>query len=75
MPDNIVFETEVTHLLETVLTHFAEWVAEHWLTTEAEACTLSEPTENPAAYARGYNDGIRSIPDAMAIWIEDGQYG
>jgi hypothetical protein len=74
MPENFVFETEAAALLEAALERFAEWAAENYLTTEAEAQCLTEPTEAPAAYARGYNDAIRAIPDALSLWMEEYQY-
>lgn len=41
---------------------------------KGEAETLAEPTEAPAVYERGYNDAVRSIPDAVALWMDEGQY-
>jgi hypothetical protein len=75
MAENFVFEAEAAALLETALKRFAEWAAEHYQTTVAEAECLTEPTEAPAAYARGYNDAIRAIPDALSLWMEEYQYG
>lgn len=75
MPDNFVFETEAVALLETAIKRFAEWAAENYLTTAAEAENLADPTDAPAAYARGYNDAIRAIPDAASLWMEEAQYG
>lgn len=74
MAENFIFETEASELLRTALRRFAEWAAENWQTTAAEAETLNEPTDAPAAYARGYNDAIGSIPDALALWMEEAQY-
>lgn len=75
MPENFVFESAAAELLETAITHFAEWAAENYLTTAAEAENLADPTDAPAAYARGYNDAIRAIPDAASLWMEEAQYG
>ena len=75
MAVNFVFETEAAALLEIAITRFAEWAAENYLTTAAEAETLTDPTDAPAAYARGYNDALRAIPDAASLWMEEEQYG
>lgn len=74
MAENFVFETEAAALLETALKRFAEWAAENYLTTVAESECLTDPTEAPAAYARGYNDAIRAIPDALDLWLGEYQY-
>lgn len=74
MPENFVFETEAAELLRRSLEAFAAWAAENYQTTEAEARCLTEPTESPAAYARGYNDAMRAMPDALSLWIEEYQY-
>ena len=74
MGENFVFETEASDLLRRAIGQFAEWAAEHYQTTVAEAQCLNDPTEAPAAYARGYNDAIRAIPDAAALWMEGIQY-
>lgn len=74
MAENFDFATESAELLERAVNAFAAWAAENWTMTEAEAQTLTNPTDAPSAYARGYNDAIASIPDAAALWMEDGQY-
>lgn len=71
MPDNFNFATESTDLLERALKAFAEWAAENWTMTPAEAETLTEPTPAPSEYARGYNDAMKAIPDAVSIWMEE----
>lgn len=73
MTDRPDFATEAVALLESALARFAEWASENYQTTEAEARCLSDPTEAPAAYARGYNDALRQLPDAMALWLEEYQ--
>jgi hypothetical protein len=67
------FATEATALLETALRQFAEWAAENYQMGPGEAECLSEPTEAPAAYTRGYNDAIRAIPDAIDLCLEEYQ--
>lgn len=74
MPENFVFETEAADLLRRTLEAFAAWAAENYLTTEAEARCLTEPTDAPTAYARGYNDAMRAIPDVALLWMEEAQY-
>lgn len=74
MPDNFVFETEASDLLRRALEAFAAWAAENWLMAKGEAETLTEPTEAPAVYERGYNEAIRSIPHAAELWMNEGQY-
>jgi len=74
MPETFVFETEAADLLERALRAFAEWAAQNYQTTEAEARCLAAPTEAPAAYALGYNDALRAIPDALELWMEESQY-
>lgn len=74
MPENFVFEAEAADLLRRAMEAFAAWAAENYQTTEDEARTLTEPTEAPVAYARGYNDAIRAIPDALSLWMEECQY-
>jgi hypothetical protein len=73
MPESFNFATEADDLLRRALEAFAAWAAENYRTTEAEARCLSEPTEAPAAYARGYNDALAAMPDALALWIEEYQ--
>lgn len=72
--DYFNFETECSELLKTAITRFAEWAAANWTMTPAEAETLTNPTEAPAIYARGYCDAIKSIPDAAELWLSEGQY-
>lgn len=67
------FATEATALLESTLRQFAEWAAQHYQMGQGEAECLTEPTEAPIAYTRGYNDAIKAIPDAMALWLEECQ--
>jgi hypothetical protein len=67
------FATEATALLETALHQFAAWAAENYQMGPGEAVCLTEPTDAPAAYTRGYNDAIRAIPDAVALWLEEYQ--
>lgn len=74
MPENFVFETEAEELLRRALESFAAWAAENWLMAKGEAETLTEPTEAPAVYERGYNEAIRSIPDAVDFWMDEGRY-
>lgn len=71
MPDNFDFTTESTDLLERAVKAFAEWAAKNWTTTPAEVETLTEPTTSPTEYARGYNDAIEAIPDALSVWLEE----
>lgn len=73
MPETFNFATEADDLLRRALEAFAAWAAENYCTTEAEARCLSKPTEAPAAYARGYNDALAAIPDALALWLEEYQ--
>ena len=74
MPDNFVFSDEADDLLRRALEAFAGWAAENWQMAQGEAETLTEPTEAPAVYERGYNDAIRSIQDAVALWMDGFQY-
>lgn len=74
MAENFVFATEADDLLRRALEAFATWAAENYQMAKGEAETLTEPTEAPAVYERGYNDAIRSIPDAVALWMEEGEY-
>lgn len=72
MPDNFDFATESSDLLERALKAFAEWAAQNWTMTATEAETLTDSTVAPSEYARGYNDAMKAIPDALAIWL--GEY-
>ena len=63
-------EAEVAELFKLKMQEFAAWAAENWTMTLAEAETLTEPTDAPEAYARGYSDGITAIPDALHVWLE-----
>jgi len=49
MPETFDFATESSDLLERAMRAFAEWAGENWTMTEAEARTLNEPTDAPAA--------------------------
>lgn len=73
MGESFNFAAEADDLLRRALESFAAWTAENYRTTEAEARCLTEPTDAPAAYARGYNDALAAIPDALALWIEECQ--
>lgn len=73
MPETFDFAAESSDLLERAMRAFAEWASENWTMTEAEARTLNEPTDAPAAYARGYNAGVESILAAFECWNEDHQ--
>jgi hypothetical protein len=54
---------------------FAAFCAENWTMTEAEAECLTVPTDAPSEYARGYTDAMKiGLPDAMELWLEEGQY-
>lgn len=64
------FESEAADVLRRAVQTFAAWVADNYQMTEAEACTLTNPTEAPAAYARGYNEALRAIPDALDLWMD-----
>ena len=72
MAENFDFVTESTDLLERALKAFGSWAAENWTITPREAETLTEPTASPIEYARGYNQAINSIPDAVELWL--GEY-
>lgn len=71
MPDNFAFATESTELLERAVKEFAAWAAQNWGMTADEAETLTDPTSAPSEYARGYNDAMNAIPDALSIWLEE----
>ena len=51
------------------------FVAREALIGDGQCCKIGHPIrETTAAYARGYNDAIRAITDAMQLWIEECQY-
>lgn len=70
MADQFNFEAEAGELFRRALREFTAWAAEHWTMTPAEAETLTKPTTDPGAYARGYNDGVNSLTDAADLWID-----
>lgn len=72
--DYFNFDTECSEILKTAVMRFAEWAAANWTMTAAEAECLTNPTDAPAIYARGYTDAIKSIPDAAELWLSEGQY-
>lgn len=50
--------------------------ATNWCMTAAEAETLTEPTANPAEYARGYTAAMQTgLEGALAFWLDDMGYG
>lgn len=70
MSEPFDFEGAAGELLRDAIRAFAAWAAENWTMTADEAATLTNPTDAPAAYARGYNEGIGAIPDAAELWME-----
>lgn len=74
MPDNFDFSAESEELLKRALAAFAEWAAANWAMTTEEAETLTEPTDAPAIYARGYRDAVAAIPDMVELWAEEFGY-
>lgn len=71
-PSNL--EADVAELFAKKMREFAAWASENWTTTPEEAETLTNPTDSPNEYARGYNEGIASIPDALDTWLEGFTY-
>ena len=71
-PSNL--EADVAELFAKKMREFAAWAGENWTITHEEAETLTKPTESPKAYARGYNEGLASLPDALDIWLEGFTY-
>lgn len=66
-------EAEVEELFRAKMREFAEWAAVNWTMTEAEAQTLTEPTANPAEYAKGYTAAMTyGMRDALDLWM--GEY-
>ena len=72
MGDSFNYHGESEDLLKRAIQAFADWAAVNWTMAKGEADTLTEPTKSPRVYERGYNDGIASISDAAALWLEEG---
>jgi len=75
-PLHLDLETEIRELFETTMRNFVEFCATNWCMTAAEAETLTEPTANPAEYARGYTAAMQTgLEGALAFWLDDMGYG
>ena len=75
-PDKFDLQTEVRDLFEQKLREFAAFCAEHWDMTVEQAMTLTEPTESPVAYTRGYNDAMtHGLEGALEHWLDETGYG
>ena len=72
MGEQFNFQTEAEDLLIRAVEAFAAWMAENWTITAGEVETLTNPSQAPEEYARGYNAGLASISDAIEIWLENG---
>ena len=68
--------TEVRGLFEQKLREFAAFCAENWDMTIDQAMTLTDPTESPVAYTRGYNDAMSTgLVGALEHWLDETGYG
>lgn len=75
-PHTFDLETEVRDLFEKKLREFAAFCAEHWDMTVDQAMTLTNPTESPVAYTRGYNDAMSNgLESALEHWLDETGYG
>jgi hypothetical protein len=68
---NFSIEAEIDELFRAKMKEFALWAAENWTMSEREAQDLTMPSASPKEYARGYSEGIASIPDALDCWLEE----
>lgn len=68
---NFSIEAEIDELFRAKMKEFAAWATENWTMSEKEAQDLTKPSANPKEYARGYSEGIASIPDALDYWLEE----
>jgi len=74
--DKFDLQTEVRDLFEQKLREFAAFCAQHWDMTVDQAMTLTEPTESPVAYTRGYNDAMtHGLECALEHWLDETGYG
>lgn len=72
MGEQYNFHAEAEDLLQRAMRSFAAWLAGNWTITAQEAETLTKPTTAPSEYARGYNDALSAVSDALETWLENG---
>lgn len=76
MVEHFDLTTEVRDLFEAKMREFAHFCAHNWTMTKAEAETLTEPSQAPGEYARGYNDAMgRGLEGALEHWLDETGYG
>ena len=71
MSSTFSIENEIDELFRNKMKEFTEWASKNWQTSETEAETLTEPALSPKDYARGYNDGVSSITDALGCYLDE----
>jgi len=65
------FRSAAEEIFRAALEDFAEWMAKNWQTTADEASQLCEESSSPEEYARGYNAGVESVPQALECWLDE----
>jgi hypothetical protein len=71
MAENFSIADDIESLFREKMKSFADWATTNWTMTEKEAETLTDPTDSPKEYTRGYNAGVGSIRDALDCWLEE----
>ena len=72
MAENYDFATQSEELFKDAIRSFAAWAEKNWTMKEGEADQLTEPSQCPREYERGFNAGIKTIVDAADVWLEGG---
>ena len=75
-PYKFDLETEVRDLFEAKMREFATFCAEQWLMTKEQAECLTEPSQAPSEYVRGYNAAMSDgFGGALEYWLDETEYG
>jgi hypothetical protein len=70
MAENYDFAGRAEEVFSDAIRQFAAWASENWQMKAGEADTLTEPSDAPREYERGFNAAVESIKDAADLWLD-----